>query len=140
MANYGQSSVIVAYDNSGGTPVTMTPYVQTINGVDVESLMEQSDSFGDSWQEFLPVGVRKVSGDIVLEGLYDDTATTGPDAIFNAPAATVATTQRTLTITFGGSKTFAVETYIKKYSRMLVRGKLHRYSVTLQPTSTVTEA
>jgi hypothetical protein len=140
VANYGQSSVIVAFDNSGGTPVTMTTYVQTINGVDVESLMEQSDSFGDSWLEFLPVGVRKVSGDIVLEGLYDDTATTGPDAVFNAPAPTVATSSRTLTLTFGGSKTFAVETYIKKYSRMLVRGKLHRYSVTLQPTAAVTEA
>jgi hypothetical protein len=139
MANYGQSSVIVAYDNSGGTPVTMTPYVQTINGVSVESLMEQSDSFGDSWQEFLPVGVRK-NGDITLEGLYDDTATTGPDAIFNAPAATVATSQRTLTITFGGSKTYSVETYIAKYDRFPVRGKLHRYSVLLKTTGAATEA
>jgi hypothetical protein len=139
MANYGQSSVVVAFDNSGGTPVTMTAYVQTINGVSVESLMEQSDSFGDSWQEFLPVGVRK-NGDITLDGLYDDTATTGPDAIFNAPAATVATTTRTLTITFGGTKTYAVECYIKKYDRMVVRGKLHRYSVVLQPTGAATEA
>jgi hypothetical protein len=139
VANYGQSSVVVAFDNSGGTPVTMTAYVQEINGISVESLMEQSDSFGDSWQEFLPVGVRK-NGDITLGGLYDDTATTGPDAIFNAPAATVATTQRTLTITFGGSKTYAVECYIKKYDRMCVRGKLHRYSVTLQPTGAATEA
>jgi hypothetical protein len=139
MANYGQSSVVVAFDNSGGTPVTMTPYVQTINGVSVESLMEQSDSFGDSWQEFLPVAVRK-NGTITLDGLYDDTATTGPDAIFNAPAPTVATTTRTLTLTFGGSKTYAVETYIQKYDRMVVRGKLHRYSVVLQPTGAATEA
>ena len=108
MANYGQSSVVVAFDNSGGTPVTMTTYVQEINGISVEALLEQSDSFGDSWVEMLPVGVRKVSGDITLGGFYDDTATTGPDAIFNAPAATAATASRTLTITFGGSKTFAV--------------------------------
>jgi hypothetical protein len=140
VANYGQSSVVVAFDNSGGSPVTMTPYVQTINGISVEALLEQSDSFGDSWVEMLPVGVRKVSGDITLDGFYDDTATTGPDAIFNAPAPTPATASRTLTITFGGSKTFAVETFIKKYDRMLVRGKLHRYSVTLAPSAAVTEA
>lgn len=141
MANYGQSSVVVAFDRADGSTVnTMTAHVQTINGIDVESIMEQSDSFGDSWVEFLPVGVRRVSGDITLEGLYEDTADTGPNATFNAPAATVGTTLRTLTITFGGSKTFSVECYIKKFSRMVVRGKLHRYSVTLQPTGTVTEA
>lgn len=140
MANYGQSSVVVVFDRSDGSTTTaMTAYVQTINGVDVESIMEQSDSFGDQWLEFMPVGIRS-AGMVTLEGLYDDTATTGPDAMFNAPAATVATTQRTLTITFGGSKTFSVECYIQKYSRALVRGKLHRYSVTLRTTGTVTEA
>jgi len=33
-----------------------------------------------------------------------------------------------------------VECLIADYERMLVRGKLHRYKVTLQPTGTVTEA
>lgn len=140
MANYGQSSVVVVFDRSDGTTTTaMTAHVQTINGVDVESIMEQSDSFGDSWVEFLPVGLRS-AGVVTLEGLYEDTADTGSNAMFNAPAATVATTQRTLTITFGGSKTFSVECYIQKFSRMLVRGKLHRYSVALRTTGAVTEA
>lgn len=139
MANYGQPSVVVAFDNSGGTPVTMTAYVQEINGIDVAAILEQSDSFGDSWFESLATGMRMMVP-VTLGGLYDDTATTGPDAIFNAPAATPATGTRTLTITYGGSKTTSVECLIQKYTRVLSRGKLHRYSVTLQPSGAVTEA
>ncbi len=139
MANYGQPNVVVAFDTAGGSPTTMTPYVQEINGIDVEAILEQSDSFGDSWLESLATGMRKMSP-VTLGGLYDDTATTGPDAMFNAPASSPATATRTLTITLGGSKTVSVECLIQKYSRPLSRGKLHRYQVVLQPTGTVTEA
>src|SRR4051812_17578183 len=114
MAKYGSPDIIVAFDNSGGTPVTMTQYVTEINGVKVEALLEESHSFGDSWFEALPVGIRKM-GDIVLSGWYDDTVTTGPDAIFNAPVPTVSTATRTLTITWGGTKTVSAETYIVSY-------------------------
>lgn len=140
MAKYGQSNVLVVFDRSdGSTTQDMTAYVQSINGIKVSAMLEPSDTFGDSWQESLASGVRKMDP-IVIEGIYDDTATTGPDAIFNAPASSPSTTLRTLTLTYGGSKTTSVECLIADYERMLVRGKLHRYKVTLQPTSTVTEA
>ena len=140
MANYGQPNVVVAFDRADGSTVeTITQYVQEINGIDVEAILEQSDSFGDSWFESLATGMRKMSP-VTLGGLYDDTATTGPDALFNAPASGPSTTVRTLTITFGGSKTVSVNCLIQKYTRMLSRGKLHRYQVVLQPTGAVTEA
>jgi hypothetical protein len=139
MAKYGSSSIVVAFDDSGGSPQTMTQYVTEINEVSVESLMEESHSFGDSWFEALPVGIRKMEP-ITLSGWFDDTSTTGPDAIFNAPAATVATSTRTLTITWGGTKTTSVECYIKKYTRQATRNQLTKYTVELQPTGTVTEA
>lgn len=140
MAKYGSNSVVVAFDDAAGDAQTMTQYVQEINGIDVEAMLEESHTFGDAWFESLASGLRKVSGDITLGGLYDDTSTTGPDAIFNAPASGPSVTTRTLTITFGGSKTFSVECFIKKYSRPLSRGKLHRYTVALQSTGAVTEA
>ena len=130
MAKYGSNSIIVAVDNSSGTPVTMTNYVTTINAVSVEALLQETTAFGDAWQEQLSTGMRRAEP-IVLGGLYDDTSTTGPDAIFNDVA---------ITITWGGSKTTACEAIITNYTRTATRGELTAYEVTLTPTGTVTEA
>jgi hypothetical protein len=134
VAKYGSPSVVVSF---GGTAITQ--HVQEINGVDIESLMEESHSFGDTWFESLATGMKKGS-DVVLSGLYDDTATTGPDALFVTTAAGPSTAGTALVITYGGSKTTTYSVFIVKYSRMLSRGKLHRYSVTLRPTGAITEA
>lgn len=139
MAKYGSPSVVIAFDDSGGTPQTMTQYVTDINDVNIEAVMEESHTFGDSWFESLATGLRKMA-DLKLKGFYDDTATTGPDAIFNAVCSGPSVSSRTLTITYGGTKTTSVECVIQGYKRMLDRGKLHKYEVTLQPTGAVTEA
>lgn len=139
MAKYGPSSITVEYDNSGGTPVDITAYVLTINDVEVEELSEEVHPFGEQWESNMPVGVGRIS-DIELGGLFDDTATTGPDALFagRIPEGPAATT-RTLTITWGGSKTTSVETYLTKYARQADRAAITRYTVTLKPTGAVTE-
>lgn len=117
----------------------MTQYITEINDVSVEGLLEESHSFGDTWFESLPVGLRRMDP-VTLSGFYDDTATTGPDAIFNAPAATTTVATRTLTLTWGGTKTTSVECYIRKYTRTPTRNGLTRFSVELQPTGAVIEA
>jgi hypothetical protein len=142
MAKSVPSGIVVMYDNSGGTPVNITQYVLAINGVDVEQIIEETHSFGDSWEESLPVGIGKMAP-IELSGIYDDTATTGPDALFVGQVpATPATSnyQRTLTLTWVGAKTTAVETVLVKYTRSPDRNGLTKYSATLQPTGVVTEA
>lgn len=139
MAKYGSANLIIAVDNASGTPVTMTSYITSIGSVEVEALLEESHSFGDAWFEQLATGVRRAS-DIVLGGFYDDTSTTGPDAIFNDVADGPADTTRTITVTWGGSKTTSCETIISKYSRSAVRNELTKFEVTLTPTGTVTEA
>jgi hypothetical protein len=140
MAKYGPGDIIVSFDNSGGTPQTMTQYVTEIGDVSIEAMFEESQSFGDTWKEKLPIGLREM-GDFTLSGFYDDTASTGPDAIFNAPAATVTVSTRTLALTFGGSKVLTQECYIKKYTRKPTRNGLTRYTVELTasgaPTSDV---
>jgi len=139
MAKYGSNSIIVAVDNSGGSVVTMTSYITEINTIDVEAMLEESHSFGDAWFESLATGVRKAS-DLVLGGFYDDTSSTGPDVIFNAVASGPTASTRTVTITFGGSKTVSFEALITKYSRTASRNELTKFEVTLTPTGTVTEA
>lgn len=117
----------------------MTAYVTSIGSVEIESLLEESHSFGDAWFESLATGVRRMS-DVVLGGFFDDTSSTGPDAIWNAVADGPTATSRTLLITWGGSKTTSVEVLITKYSRTAVRNELTKFEVTLTPTGTVTEA
>ena len=136
---HSSSEVTVQFDIAAGTLTAMTPYITEIGGIDVEALMEESTAFGDTAQKFLPSGILK-AGQITLGGYYDDTAATGPDVVFNAPAPTPSTASRTLTITFATGKTFTVETYIVKYTRTLTRNALTKFTVTLQPTGIITEA
>src|SRR4051812_9968997 len=107
MAKFGSADVRIDFDNSGGTPVNMSDYILEASEVSVEGLFEESQAFGDAWKENLPVGVKMLP-EITLSFFYDDTVTAGPDAIFNAVAATVAAATRTLKFTWG-TKTTAVE-------------------------------
>lgn len=134
MAKYGSPSVTITYNSQD-----ITQYITDINDIDVESLMEETTTFGDDWAEHTPVGMFKM-GDLKLKGFYDDTATTGPDALFNDLTQDPTSSAKTLVITYGGSKSTSVGTFIQKYSRKLDRGKLHKFEVTLQPTGDVTEA
>jgi len=141
MANSTPAGMIIAYDDSGGTPQTITQHVQSINDVDVESVLEEKHSFGDAWEEHLPIGIGRV-GAIELSGLYDDdAAANGPNTLFaNRVPETPASTTRTLTITWRSGKTTTVETYLISYRRTPDRNGLTKYTARLQPTGAVTEA
>jgi hypothetical protein len=47
---------------------------------------------------------------------------------------------RNVVITYGGSKTSSFAAFIQKYDRIPKLGALTEFSVTLQPSGTVTEA
>lgn len=137
MAKYGSPSVSITWD---GTNITQ--YVTDINNIDIESILEETHTFGDSWFESTAVGIRKV-GDLKLKGFYDDTATVGPNALFvviSTGSPGPADTTKNLVITYGSTKTTTIPCFIQKYSRMLDRGKLHKFEVTLQPSGAPTEA
>jgi len=139
MANSTPAGIVVMYDNVGGTPVDISQFVLSIGEISVESAFEEVHSFGDSWEEHLPVGIGK-SGQIELGGLYDD-AGGGPDSVFadRVPEVPGVTATRTLTITWVGSKTTSFETYLVAYKRAPDRNALTKWSATLQPTGAFTE-
>lgn len=134
MAKYGSPSVTIEWDSND-----ITQYVTDINNIDIESVLEESHTFGDAWFESLAVGIRKAA-DIKIKGFYDDTATTGPDALFVVTAAGPSTATKNLVVTYGGSKTTTIPCLVQKYSRMLDRGKLHKFEVSLQPSGAIVEA
>jgi len=139
LAKYGSNSVTINVDNSGGTPLDMTQHTLDINDVEIESILEESHSFGDSWFESLATGVKRMAP-IVQGGLYDDTSSSGPDAMYVTTASGPSQATRTWQCVYGSTKSTSVEVLIAKYGRKLGRAALHKYSVTLQPTGAVTEA
>ena len=128
MATYNSSNVIIQFDRADGTTLeNMTQSITEFNGIPIQAMVEETHTFGDSWVERTFAGVKDI-GEVTLKGYYNDTATTGSDAMFNAVGNTV---PRTLTITWGGTKTTSFETTIKSYNRIPGRGALTKFEVTL---------
>jgi hypothetical protein len=144
MGNSIPAEIKIEYDDSGGVLRDISQFVMTLGDFTIEQLLEEKHSFGDSWEESLPIGIGKVA-DIDIGGLYDDTAAAsgGPDAIFRITAPdTPATASRTLKVTWkttGGTKTSSVETYRQKYSASPDRNALTKFKATVRPTGTTTE-
>lgn len=146
MAKWNSSNIRIQFDRSDATTLTnMSSYITEFNGINIEAMLQESHTFGDSWVEKLFAGLNQI-GDVTLKGFYDDTATTGPNAIFNdvGNVATTGTGLRTLEITWdsvaqaAGSRTFTVETIIKAYNRLPSRGGLTMFEAVLTCTGAPT--
>jgi hypothetical protein len=139
MANSTPAGIKVEYDNDVGSLVDISQFVLTINEISVESAFEEVHSFGDEWEEWLPVGIGK-SAQIELGGLYDDSVG-GPDDVFadRVPEVPGVTPTRTLKITWVGTKTTTFETYLVAYKRQPDRNALTKWTATLQPTGSFVE-
>jgi len=111
-----------------------------INDVDVENITEEVRPFGAAWDTHKAIGVGRMPV-IELGGVYDDTAATGPDALFGGRVPeTAATATRTLAITWGSTKITTVETLLLTYRRTADKSGLTKWLARLQPTGAVVEA
>lgn len=130
MAKYGSASVTVTMDDSGGSPQTITPYVNTIGGLKIEEITQEINPFGGAAEKPNPVGVYK-SITIPVGGFLDDTATSGPHVVFKTISSTVAASSRTLVVATGGG-TYTVECIVTGYEVMPKANGLTEYVATLQ--------
>jgi hypothetical protein len=134
MAQYGSNNLKVEFADSGATLRDMSSYVRTINGFDVQAILVEGHTFGDTWVKSLFTNIKKAA-DVVMGGYYNDAASTGPDAVFNAVGAS-----RELKLTWGGTKTSDCTSLILNYKRLPVLNDLTKFEVTVRPSGTVTEA
>lgn len=140
MANYGPADLTVEYDNAAGTLVDITAHVLNVNDVDVENITEEVRPFGAAWDTHKSIGVGRVPV-IEIGGVFDDTAATGPDALFASRIPEgPAVASRTLTFTWGSTKTTSVETILLTYRRSVDKAGLTKWLARVQPTGAVTEA
>ena len=129
MAKYNSTHLDLTADAE-----SMKAHMLDDHTVSVSIGTEESTAFGDSWATFVSTGVKRAEP-FTVGGLFDDTATTGPDAVFN----TLGTTIEFIT-TWGGSKTTTFDAIVTKYDRIAKVGAMTRYVATMQPTGTITEA
>ncbi len=65
-------------DDTGGTQRDLSAYITEVRGLPGPRTLNEVTALGDSGAKFIP-GVEKAS--ITLHGMYDNTATSGPDAV-----------------------------------------------------------
>lgn len=134
------SGLQIYYDDSGGTPVDITAFVLEMNEFVIENILENSRTYGKSWEEFLSVGIGKVPI-IEIKGNYDNAAG-APNALFGGQIpVSPATASRTLKIFWvAAAQNTSVETRIVSFTRQVMKEGLTKYVAKLQPTGAVTEA
>ena len=65
-------------DDTGGTQRDLSTYITEVRGLPGLRSLNEVTALGDSGVKFIP-GLEDVS--IALSGIFDDTATSGPDAV-----------------------------------------------------------
>lgn len=138
MAKVGQADFRLLVTTASATSAfhDISDYVTEFSGLNIEAILQQSDAFGDSWQESLYTGIRK-TGDITVKGFYDDVAASGPHAIFGA--LTALGNERVFKMKFGTTNEYPkVDVIIKSYARMPRRAELTGYELVVVPTGAVT--
>lgn len=128
MAQYDASALKISF---GGSDITSM--VLAFNGFKITGKTEDGTPFGTAWMVNVFGGLKN-GADITLDTFYDDTVTTGSNAIFNAVGTTVA-----MIITWGGTKTSAFSALIGDYERLPKIGAKTRAIVTMKITGAVTE-
>jgi len=135
VARYGYPNLRIDVDDSSGTPQNMSAYITSDCQAEIEAVLEEVTAAGDAAEAWAKVGLSRMAA-FSFAGPFDDTASTGPDAVFKGIGAVT----RTVKFTWGGSKTTSVEAIIAKYKRIASQGKLTGFEATMQPTGAVTEA
>ena len=130
MAQYGS--------NASAIKVGANFVEQYITGnIEVDKTAETEDGtpIGANVAKQLFTGLTTL-GDITVEGPYDDTPTTGPDAIFGGGLGT----SQTVIVGYAGGQTQTKKTTvtlgIKNYKRIINKGSITGYSCTLVNTGT----
>lgn len=141
MAKHGSNEVsfeIQISDGGAASTGFASNYLTKIGDSVVNREAVDATPFGVVDETYI-IGVMKKRDPLVISGFYDDTATTGPDAVLNIGKITH-TAPRSCTLTFSSGKTITGAVWIEKYTRTMEVGAYHGYEASLRYTGTITEA
>mgnify|MGYP001564742661 CR=1 FL=1 len=114
MAKYKVAGVtVVRIDNSAGTILDMTQYIDSITTVGKEVAPLEVTSFNDGAERFV-AGIE-MSEEVTVSGAFDDAATSGPDAGFPTLGGTINTIEYNPAGTVSGRRKITCEYLFVSY-------------------------
>ena len=78
MAKFNSRVSVFQIDDTGNTLRNLSAYIDSIDGIPGERELNEVTALGDAGRKYIP-GLENTT--ITIEGHYDDTSTTGPEAI-----------------------------------------------------------
>ena len=100
--------------SAGGTLVNMTTYVREIDAWAKEFDALDDTHLDDSAERVIP-GIEK-STEFAIRGAFEDTATSGPDAIFSTAVGTILSFEYNPIGTASGRRKISAEVFVMSYS------------------------
>jgi hypothetical protein len=134
--NSSESTIEIDVADGGSLSSGFTQYVTKIGPFSTNRPSKDATAFNGIVEKFLR-GVVLRHEPITIEGLYDDTATTGPDAVLDINKITHSAT-RSVVLTFASGKTASGEVWIEEYQITQEFEEYHMYSAVIRFTDTVT--
>lgn len=133
MANYGWDDVRVRFGNHNDIWYDIHGYIDEQTIAKLKAAIEDWRPKGSAWLLKRAVGTKEWDGDYELGGLYDDTATSGPDALFDNSGARLGGLAR-YAESFDAGATWKMANVINMgYVEEPKSGGLTRFKVTLTP-------
>ena len=109
----GGNSVVRIDASAGGTLVAITTYVKEIDAFGREYQALDDTHFDDTAERVIP-GLE-MGQEIACRGAFDDTATSGPDAIFGTAVGTLLSFEWNPAGTASGRRKFTSEMLVTSY-------------------------
>jgi hypothetical protein len=138
MSRYGWKDLTLKFGIVGGNWYDISAYVDDQSMAKLKAMIEEFHPKGAIWTEKVPVGTKEWDGDISLSGLYDDTATSGPDALFNNDGANIGVAAKVAESYDGGTTWMIVSVIIMDYLPEPQQKGQTRFTATLAPHSAPT--
>lgn len=140
MAKYGPDDlqVKVSTASTTGSFRDVTQNLIEFSGFDVEAILEQSNTFGDTFEEHSFVGVTRLP-EMTFTFFYDDDTSTGTGGVFGTETAVGQ--ERVFRLNFtnttgstGAGTNIKVDALLHSVKRQPGRGVLSKMQVMAQPT------
>mgnify|MGYP001607476969 CR=1 FL=1 len=126
----------VSFDDSNGTLRNMTQYVDTMGAIGRQFAPLDVTSFNDTAERFI-AGIEQ-SQEFTVEGHFDDTGTTGPDAVFALLVGTLGSFRFDPKGTAAGSRRFTTEVLCTGYQVTASVKERVSYSASFKQDGTMT--
>lgn len=135
MAFFDSSISTMSLDDTGGTLRDLSAYINDVTGLPGERNINDATSLSDTGRKWHP-GIQNVT--FTIAGMYDDTATTGPDVVLGGLFS------HTAALTFNyspdGTITYSGECFCTSYELQTVVGDMVKFTAGFSVDGTVTRA